>query len=90
MSKGSDSAVSPTISHGPPQKRPPQGQAINPPVIKRKAAPTSLFIQSKKPAVKSGDAEPATSEKKESVKQRLARQMVPPQFQFMRILTNAV
>jgi len=76
LSHGSDSAVSPTIPRGQPNKRPPPAHVNNPPMIKRKAAPTSVFIQSKKPAAKSGDTEPVPSEKKESVKQRLARQMV--------------
>jgi len=68
--------VSPTISRGQPHKRPTPAQVNNPPVIKRKSAPASVFIQSKKPAAKSGDIGPVPSEKKESVKQRLARQMV--------------
>jgi len=59
-------------------KRPALSEAPNPTVFKRKAAPANLFITSnKKPkVVNEGKNEVKPGEKKESVRERLARQMV--------------
>lgn len=58
-------------------KRPAASDSTNPSVFKRKAAPANLFITNKKPIVPSGDRnEINPGEKKESVRERLARQMV--------------
>jgi hypothetical protein len=59
-------------------KRRAGNEPLNPPVVKRKAAPASLFITSnKKPNVPGGDKNGMhPGEKKESVRERLARQMV--------------
>jgi|SRR5579862_9178247 len=60
-------------------KRPAPAGGLNPPVIKRKAAPANLFITGNKPSISGGNKKGvAPVEKKESVRERLARQMVSP------------
>jgi hypothetical protein len=60
-----------------PAKRPAQMDPDNAPVYKRKLAPVNLFINNKRPASRA-DTGRKSGEKKETVKQRLARQMVSP------------
>ena len=56
-------------------KRATDDEAENPPVYKRKTGPANLFIKRKNPRTSDGSTGPV-SEKKESVKQRLQRELV--------------